>query len=67
VILNILARKKDPGSAVTIATPEALRLKHVPAADCARYDSLRRVSLWNGPTFSPDGRAKALRHARRLR
>src|SRR5271169_6851464 len=53
VILNILARKKDPGPAVTIATPEALRLKHAPAADCARYDSLRRPSPWNGPTFSP--------------
>ena len=53
VILNILARKKDPGPAVTIATPEALHLKHAPAADCARYDSLRRASSWNGPTFSP--------------
>ncbi len=53
VILNILARKKDPGPAVTIATPEALRFKHAPAADCARYDSLRRISSWNGPTFSP--------------
>ncbi len=53
VILNILARKKDPGPAVTIATPEALRLKHAPAADCARYDSLRRASPWNGTTFSP--------------
>jgi hypothetical protein len=51
--LNILARKKDPGPAVTIATPEALRLKHAPAADCARYDSLRRASPWNGQTFSP--------------
>jgi hypothetical protein len=53
VILNILARKKDPGPAATIATPEALRLKHAPAADCARYDSLRRISPWNGRTFSP--------------
>ena len=30
VILNILARKKDPGPAVTIATPEALHLRHAP-------------------------------------
>jgi hypothetical protein len=44
VILNILARKKDPGPAVTIMTPEALRLRHAPVADCARYDSLRSVS-----------------------
>jgi len=50
VILNILARRKDPGPAVT---PEALHLKHAPAADCARYDSLRRGSSWNGRTFSP--------------
>jgi transposase len=41
VILNILARKKDPGPAMTIITPEALRLRQPPAADCARYDSLR--------------------------
>jgi len=44
VILNILARKKDPEPAVTIMTPEALRLRHNPAADCARYDSLRSLS-----------------------
>jgi hypothetical protein len=53
VILNILARRKDAGPAVTIATPEALRLKHAPAADCARYDSLRRTSPWNVRTSSP--------------
>ncbi len=53
VILNILARKKDPGPAVTIVTPQALLLRHAPAADCARYDSLRRSSPWNGQTFSP--------------
>ena len=28
---------------MTILTPEALQLRHAPAADCARYDSLRRV------------------------
>jgi transposase len=43
VILNILARQRDPGPPVTIMTPEALRLRHEPAADCARYDSLRRA------------------------
>jgi transposase len=41
VILNILARQRDPGPAATILTPEALRLRHAPAADCARYDQLR--------------------------
>ena len=41
VILNILARRKDPAPALTILTPEALRLRCLPAADCSRYDSLR--------------------------
>jgi sirohydrochlorin ferrochelatase len=41
VVLNILARKRDPVPAVTILTPEALRLRHAPIADCARYDRLR--------------------------
>jgi transposase len=44
VVLNILARQRDPGPAVSIVTPEALRLHHAPVADCARYDRLRRVS-----------------------
>jgi hypothetical protein len=43
VILNILARRRDPGPAVTILTPDALRLRHAPIADCARYDRLRRA------------------------
>jgi hypothetical protein len=41
VILNILARQRDPGPAATILTPTALELRHAPVADCARYDSLR--------------------------
>jgi hypothetical protein len=44
VILNILARQRDPEPAATILTPDALRLRHTPVADCARYDSLRRAS-----------------------
>jgi len=44
VILNILTRKRNPGPPVTIATPEALRLRWAPAADCSRYDSLRRTA-----------------------
>ena len=44
VILNILARRREPGPALTILTPDALRLRHPPMADCARYDSLRRAS-----------------------
>ena len=44
VILNILARRRDPAPAITIITPDALRLQHEPRADCARYDTLRRAS-----------------------
>ena len=43
VILNILARRRDPDPPVTIMTPEALRLACAPVADCTRYDSLRRA------------------------
>ena len=43
VVLNILARRRDPEPPVTIMTPEALRLRCVPLADCARYDSLRNA------------------------
>ena len=43
VILNILARQRDPGPPITIATPAALTLRHAPVADCARYDNLRRT------------------------
>ena len=43
VILNILARRREPAAPITIVTPEALRLRHEPVADCARYDSLRRA------------------------
>jgi transposase len=42
VILNILARRRAPTAPVTIMTPDALRLRQEPTADCARYDSLRR-------------------------
>ncbi len=42
VVLNILARQRQPATPITIMTPEALRLRHEPNADCARYDSLRR-------------------------
>jgi Mu transposase-like protein len=44
VVLNILSRHRDPGPAATILTPDALRLRHLPLADCARYDTLWRAS-----------------------
>ncbi|WP_024352461.1 IS21 family transposase, partial [Aurantimonas coralicida] len=43
VILNVLARAREPAPTITIMTPDALRLNHEPAADCARYDNLRRA------------------------
>jgi transposase len=42
VILNILARRRDPAPATTIMTPAALQLHHAPLANCGRYDQLRR-------------------------
>ena len=44
VVLNILARQREPPPPMTILTPDALRLRHEPAADCARYDSLRSTA-----------------------
>ena len=44
VILNILARQREPAPPLTVVTPDALRLNHEPAADCARYDDLRKAS-----------------------
>jgi hypothetical protein len=43
VILNILARQRDPAPPANILTPAALTLRHAPIADCARYDNLRRM------------------------
>ncbi|WLE00395.1 hypothetical protein PX860_26195 (plasmid) [Agrobacterium leguminum] len=44
VIINILARKRDPLPVAILSIPDALRLTLEPLADCARYDSLRRAS-----------------------
>jgi hypothetical protein len=43
VVINILARRREPVPPLTIMTPDALRLRHAPVADCARYDRLRRA------------------------
>ncbi len=43
VIINILARRRDPPPIGPIATPASLMLRHAPIADCARYDQLRRA------------------------
>ena len=42
VVINILARHREPPPTLTIDTPDALRLACEPVADCKRYDSLRR-------------------------
>ncbi len=44
VILTVLARQRQPEPASSITTPDALRLKCEPRADCGRYDSLRKVA-----------------------
>ena len=41
VIVNILARRREPPRPEEIATSSALSLVHAPVADCARYDLLR--------------------------
>jgi len=55
VVLNILARQREPPAPLTILTPDALRLRHEPAADCARYDSLRRGRDGTFPDPRHDG------------
>src|SRR6201991_19508 len=44
VVLNILARQREPAPPGNIMTPAALTLRHAPIADCARYDNLRRTN-----------------------
>jgi len=44
VILTVLARQRQPIMPPSIITPDALRLKHEPVADCGRYDSIRKVA-----------------------
>jgi hypothetical protein len=43
IVLNILARRREPARPATVMAPEALRLRHEPGADCSRYDLLRRA------------------------
>ncbi|ETX09918.1 transposase [Roseivivax halodurans JCM 10272] len=61
VVLNILARRREPGPPLTIATPDALRLSCEPVADCRRYDSLRRPDHGKIAGAGRDGPAQALR------
>jgi transposase len=44
VILTVLARRHQPPTPPSIITPDGLRLKIEPVADCGRYDSIRKVA-----------------------
>jgi len=40
----VLARRRQPETPPSITTPDALRLKIEPAADCGRYDGIRKIA-----------------------
>src|SRR3984885_4680508 len=44
VILTVLARRRQPPTPPSITTPDGLRLRVEPVADCGRYDSIRKVA-----------------------
>jgi hypothetical protein len=62
VVLNILARHREPPPPLTITTPDALRLSCEPTANCDRYDSLRRQKNGTIRRARRDGEAEALRN-----
>ncbi len=67
VVLNILARHREPPPPLTITTPDALRLACEPIADCNRYDSLRRQTDGTLRPARCDGETEALRNEGLLR
>ena len=67
VVLNILARHREPPPPLTITTSDALKLACEPAADCDRYDSLRRTKNGAITGNGCHGPAEALRHEDSLR
>ena len=63
VVINILARRSDPGPAPPIHTPAALSLRHAPvAASSAGASATRCPRLQNGVSF---GRRSGVSFARR--
>ena len=40
IVINILARKREPAPPITIMTPDALRLHHAPVADCTTLEQI---------------------------
>jgi hypothetical protein len=63
VILNILARQRDPGPPMTIMTPDALRLRHAPAIRSTQ----ERVAHRKNRSARHDERPQALWDEERLR
>ncbi|KPF85140.1 hypothetical protein IP70_13155 [alpha proteobacterium AAP38] len=45
VVLNILSRRREPPSPISILTPTALTLRHAPVADCGRYAACGERSM----------------------
>ena len=43
VVLNALLRRRPSVTTTTVTTPDALRLRHEPVAECARCDTLRSM------------------------
>jgi hypothetical protein len=43
VVLNVLARQREPERPADVLTPGALALRRQPLADCGRYDTLRQL------------------------
>src|SRR6202048_4180557 len=58
VVLNTLARQRDPAPPANIATPAALTLRHAPIADCARYDNLENHLMERTQLFDLMGELK---------
>ena len=62
VVLNILARHKEPPPAQMIATPQALQLSCEPKADCARYDTIKKPKNGTITSDRGHGEVETLRH-----
>jgi len=60
ITLNIIARQRQPPAGMSILTPDALRLRYQPIADCARYDSLRRAADGTFKDSRQHGRVEAV-------
>ena len=62
VVLNILARHREPAAAASIVTPDALRLTHTPMADCpsAALPTMLRIA---GTLLGYSARYDSLRRA----